>query len=144
LQRPQLRGARTFLSWPRTLCFLFWPMLVDGSTPTAVPPTMTCGLPEISKKAPARRRCLFWRATVLSPQTAASIHHLLQSSTYVVSYNKLRRRANATKIGSNLPAISKKAPARRRCLFWQATVLSPQTAASIHHLSQSSTYVLSL
>jgi hypothetical protein len=34
----------------------------------------------------------------------------------VVSYNKLRRHANATKLGSNLPTISKKVPARRRML----------------------------
>ena len=66
-----------------------------------------------------------------------------QSSTYVVSYNKLRCRANATKLGSKLLTISKKVLARQRMLVLTSHRLSPQTATSIHHLSQSSTYVLS-
>ena len=61
----------------------------------------------------------------------------------VVSYNKLRWRANATKLGSKLLTISKKVLARQRMLVLTSHRLSPQTATSIHHLSQSSTYVLS-
>jgi CBS domain containing-hemolysin-like protein len=49
--------------------------------------------------------------------------YAIQSSTYVlsavcvVSYNKLRHRANATKLGSNLTTISKKVPGVNACSF---------------------------
>ena len=71
----------------------------------------------ISKKVPARRRMLVLTSHRFIPTDRSkytSSHSVL--GVCVVSYNKLRRHSNATNLGSNLPTISKKVPARRRML----------------------------